>query len=53
MPKQMADENMKKSVAAEGLKSKHADIERRDPNMSQELTCHVDQGPSEPDEVTE
>ena len=48
----MADENMEESVAAEGLKRKHADIERQDPKLSQELTCHVEQSPSEDFGVT-
>ena len=42
---------VEKGVAAEGLKRKHADMDRVNPPVSQELTCAVEQSPTEPDGV--
>ena len=43
--------DIEKGLAAEGLKRKHADMDRLNPPVSQELTCAVEQSPTEPDGV--
>ena len=45
-------EDIETGSAVEGLKRKHADMDSLNPIVSQELTCAVEQSPTEPDGVS-